>query len=62
MGVVMSPSSGFCQSSKNREEEEIHGDWGRRAGNWPSEGKDMKVGSTHGVSVHLGNTEHLPCA
>lgn len=33
MGVVMSPSSGFCQSSKNREEEEIHRDWGPRAGN-----------------------------
>lgn len=49
MGVVMSPSSGFCHSSKNREEEEIHGDRGHRAGNSPSEGKDMKAGSTPGV-------------
>ena len=46
MGVVMSPSSGFCQSSKNREAEEVHRDWGHRAGNLPSEGKDIKVGST----------------
>lgn len=42
----MLTSGSFCQSSNNREEEEINGGWGHKDGNSTSEEKEIKVGST----------------